>query len=252
MDSTLVEMLEIFGLEKLEAQVYLSTLKARNGSAYEISKNLKTRTSVYSALQKLKDKGLIHESIQKNKKIYHAKDILSFVEEKRSETEIISKNIITLSAHLLSLKSTGIKIFKGEGELKEALRYGIHKGNEKETKNIYCLYPSSSKITISPKDTIYYNFNITLSKYGYRKLILSDKGVRSEYRNLDEGLGFTRYMLDHELLRDISKLAIGVEVTEDSGLIKILFYKENLVLILENKELADFLVKYFLLIVKEK
>lgn len=243
MDSTLLEMLELFGLDTLEAQVYLSTLKARKGTAYEISKELKTRTSVYTVLEKLKQKGLVHESTKMNKKIYEAKDIMSFVEEKRSETEIVAKNIITLSSHLMSVRSTGIKIFKGEDQLKEGLRYGIHKGNDEE-KKIFCIYPSSSKITISPKDTLYYNFNVTLSKYNYKKIIISDVGVRSEYRNLDQELGFVRHMYDLPILKDISKMAIGVEIIEDGGIIKILFYKENMVLVVENKELSDFLISY--------
>ncbi len=246
MDKTLIEMLQKFGLEELEAKVYLSALQSKSGSAYEISKNLKTRTSVYSALAKLKQKGFISLTINKNKKIYRAKDILSLVEEKRNETEIISKNILTLSTHLLTLKHTGIKIFKGEDDLLEGLRYGINKGTPEDPKKIYCIYPSSSKITISPKDTMYYNFNVTLSKYNCKKIIISDTKVRSEYIHLDESLGFERHMIDRPILSDLSKLAIGIEIIEDSGVLKIIFYKENLILILENKELTDFGMRYIL------
>ena len=126
----------------------------------------------------------------------------------------------------------------------EGLRYGVHKSEDTTIKDIYCVYPSSSKITISPKDTIYYNFNSNLLKYHHRKIIISDTNVRKEYLHLDESLGFTRHMIDHSLLYDLSKLAIGLEVIEDNGVVKIIFYKENLILVLENKELSLFITQY--------
>ncbi len=244
MDRTLIEMIEKLGLSKLEAEVYISALLSEKGTAYDISRGLKTRTSVYTTLDKLRKKGLITLSTQKNKKLYKAKDILSLIQEKQDESDIIYRNILTLSTHLFSLKHTGIKIFKGENDLKEALRYGISKRKGEEESVIYCLYPSSSRVTISPKDTVYYNFNSTLREYGYTKIILSDTKVRKEYEFLDKELGFTRIKKDAQILFDLSKLSIGIEVIESSGVIKIFFYKETLILAIENKELSAFLVTY--------
>lgn len=244
MDKTLVEMLEKLGLSKLEAEVYLSTLLSEKGTAYDISKGLKTRTSVYTTLDKLKKKGLVTLSAQKNKKLYKAKDILSLVSEKQDENDIIYKNILTLSTHLFSIKHTGIKIFKGDNDLKEALRFGISKRKGEEKSIVYCIYPSSSRVTISPKDTIYYNFNSSLRDYGYTKVILSDTKVRKEYEFLDKELGFMRIKKEAQILFDLSKLSIGIEVIESSGVIKIYFYKETLILAIENKELATFLITY--------
>lgn len=249
MDTTLIEMLEKFGLSELEAKVYLSTLLSKKGSAYDISKNLKTRTTVYTVLEKLKQKGLISLTTSKNKKIYRAKDITTFIEEKRNETDIISRNILTLSARLLTLKHTGIKIFKGEDELLVGLKYGIVRGEPLCKSMLYCIYPSSSKITISPKDTLYYNFNIELTKYHCQKIILSDTHVRSEYKKLDENLGFIRHTRDHQMLKDLSKLAIGLEVLEVSSIIKIFFYKENVILVIENKELSQFIITYLKMLI---
>lgn len=244
MDKTLIEMIEKLGLSKLEAEVYLSTLVSQKGTAYDISRGLKTRTSVYTTLDKLRKKGLVTLSTQKNKKLYKAKDILSLINEKQDESDIIYKNILTLSTHLFSIKNTGIKIFKGEGDLKEALRYGIPKVKEDKKSIIYCVYPSSSRVTISPKDTIYYNFNSSLRDYGYTKVILSDTKVRKEYEFLDKELDFVRIKKDLPILFDISKLSIGVEIVEGTGVIKIFFYKETLILVIENKELAAFLISY--------
>lgn len=244
MDKTLVEMLEKLGLSKLEAEVYLSALMSQKGTAYDISKTLKTRTSVYTTLEKLRKKGLVTLSTQKNKKLYKAKDILSLVSEKQDENDIIYKNILTLSTHLFSIKHTGIKIFKGENDLKEGLRHGIIKRKEKGENIIYCIYPSSSRVTISPKDTIYYNFNSALRDYGYTKVILSDTQVRKEYEFLDKELGFVRVKKDSPILFDLSKLSLGIEIIETSGVIKLFFYKETLIVTIENKELASFLVRY--------
>lgn len=248
MDKTLIEMIEKLGLSKLEAEVYISTLTSQKGTAYDISRGLKTRTSVYTTLDKLRKKGLITLSNQKNKKLYKAKDILSLIGEKQDENDIIYKNILTLSTHLFSIKHTGIKIFKGEGDLKEALRYGIPKRKEEKKSIIYCVYPSSSRVTISPKDTIYYNFNSSLRDYGYTKVILSDTKVRKEYEFLDKELDFMRIKKDLPALFDLSKLSIGIEIIEDSGIIKIFFYKETLILAIENKELSSFLIQYLKLI----
>ncbi len=244
MDRTLIEMIEKLGLSKLEAEVYISALLSEKGTAYDISRGLKTRTSVYTTLDKLRKKGLVTLSTQKNKKLYKAKDILSLIQEKQDESDIIYRNILTLSTHLFSLKHTGIKIFKGENDLKEALRYGISKRKGEGESVIYCLYPSSSKVTISPKDTVYYNFNSTLREYRYTKIILSDTKVRKEYEFLDKELGFTRIKKDVQILFDLSKLSIGIEVIESSGVIKIFFYKETLILAIENKELSTFLITY--------
>lgn len=251
MDKTLIEMLEKLGLSKLEAEVYLSTLLSEKGTAYDISKGLKTRTSVYTTLDKLKKKGLVTLSAQKNKKLYKAKDILSLVNEKQDENDIIYKNILTLSTHLFSIKHTGIKIFKGENDLKEALRFGIQKRKDENKSSIYCIYPSSSRVTISPKDTIYYNFNSSLRDYGYTKIILSDTKVRKEYEFLDKELGFVRVKKEAQILFDLSKLSIGIEVIESSGVIKIYFYKETLILVIENKDLALFLVHYIKIYILE-
>lgn len=244
MDKTLVEMIEKLGLSKLEAEVYLSALLSQKGTAYDISRGLKTRTSVYTTLEKLRKKGLVTLSAQKNKKLYKAKDILSLVSEKQDENDIIYRNILTLSTHLFSLKHTGIKIFKGEGDLKEALRYGVPRRKDDRKSVIYCIYPSSSRVTISPKDTIYYNFNSSLRDYGYTKVILSDTQVRKEYEFLDKELNFVRIKKDLPILFDLSKLSIGIEIIEDSGVIKVFFYKETLVLVIDNKDLSSFLVHY--------
>lgn len=244
MDKILIEMLEKLNLTKIEAEVYLSALQSKSGSAYDISRNLKTRSSVYGTLLKLKRRGLITESVRKDKKVFLAKDIQALIEEKRSENDIIYKNILSLAPHLLYSKHTGIKIFKGEGELVHGLKYGITGAKIDEEKLLYCIYPSSSKMTISPKDTLYYNFNIELHKKKYKKIIFSDTKVRSEYTKLDNELGNTRHSFSHSLLTDLSKLAIGVEILEQEGMIKVIFYKENLILIIENKELADFCILY--------
>ena len=113
-----------------------------------------------------------------------------------------------------------------------------------ELQHIYCIYPSSSKITISPKDTLYYNFNLELAKKKYKKIILSDTQVRSEYAHLDTSLGFKRYTSTHPIFEDISKLALGIELFEEEGILKVIFYKETMILSIENKELVRCGIRY--------
>jgi hypothetical protein len=164
----------------------------------------------------------------------NAKKIEDLVENKKEELESVYKNILTLSKKYIDNTGTEIKIFKGEKQIKEAIRYGLAESTKKE---ILCIYPSSSKITISPTDTIYYNENIYLSKKGFKKIILSDKKVRDEYKTLDKDLGFERYTSEDEIFKKVSESAIGFEKIGDK-LIKIYFYKDSTILILENKNLA--------------
>lgn len=239
----LLKMLQKTNLTPIEAEVYLSALQSKKGTAYDISRSLKTRSSVYGTLEKLKRRGLITEQVHKEKRVYVAKDIRAFIEEKKEENEIIYRNILSFAPSFLANKHTTIKIFKGEKELLYGLRYGLNP--KTDVQNIYCIYPSSSKMTISPKDTLYYNFNLELAKKHYKKIILSDTQVRSEYAHLDASLGFERHISKHPLFSDISKLAIGLELFEQEGILKVIFYKETMILSIENRELVSFATSYF-------
>ena len=126
----LLEMLEKVHLTPIEAEVYIAALKSNKGTAYDISRTLKTRSSVYGTLEKLKRKGLVTEQSHKNKRVYVAKDIRSFIEEKKEENEIIYRNILSFAPSLLTHKHTAIKIFKGEQELLHGLRYGLNPHTE--------------------------------------------------------------------------------------------------------------------------
>jgi hypothetical protein len=84
-----------------------------------------------------------------------------------------------------------------------------------------------------------------LNKKGITKVIISDNSVRPEYKDLDDKLGYSRHTPENLLhtLEDLSKKAIGIEVFE-TGIVKLYFYKENYITIIENLGLAQFAINF--------
>lgn len=242
MKSDLVKMLEKLGLNALESEVYLAILKNAPVTAYKIGSTLKTRTAVYPTLEKLRKKKLIYVNVEKNKTYYSAKEIKTFLNEKAEEMQAVESNILLLAKSYMNSKSTSTKIFQGRENIVDAIRYGTR---NYDNKIVYCIYPSSSRVTINPKETIYYNENVYLNKKGITKIIISDTSVRPEYKDLDEKFNYTRYSPKHIMstLEDLSKKAIGIEVFE-TGIVKIYFYKESYIIIIENNGLAQFAINF--------
>ncbi|MCX6804288.1 MAG: hypothetical protein NTY48_07035 [Candidatus Diapherotrites archaeon] len=85
MDLKLV--LEEFGLNSKEAELYLVLLKSNHSTAAELSKKTSIlRQSVYDILDKMLSRGIISESISDNTKVFHAADpkvLLQMLENKR-------------------------------------------------------------------------------------------------------------------------------------------------------------------------
>lgn len=111
----LVTSLKGFGLNENEAQVYLSSLALGPSSVQEIAKNAQLkRTTVYSLIESLKEKGLMTTQIQGLKKLIAAEnpDRLGAIIEQRKErlkTMLPELNAI----HNLKAGESFIKYYEG-------------------------------------------------------------------------------------------------------------------------------------------
>ncbi|MCR4336039.1 MAG: hypothetical protein NUV57_05915 [archaeon] len=115
-------ILEKIGFTKGEIKVYLSLIELGNTTSGPIIlKSGAARSKVYEILEKLKKKGLVTESIQKDTKYFQAaspKRILDYIQSKENELKKDKNNFIKLLPKLvLKQKHTGttqeVKIYDG-------------------------------------------------------------------------------------------------------------------------------------------
>jgi sugar-specific transcriptional regulator TrmB len=112
--------LENLGLDDKEAQVYLGLLEVGEANIAEISKKSGVkRTTVYNAIENLKEKGLVSSTARRQNTIYIAEDPRK-LEQGLSEKMLFLKNILP---ELLSIsnfidKKPKIKFFEGFEGLK--------------------------------------------------------------------------------------------------------------------------------------
>jgi sugar-specific transcriptional regulator TrmB len=113
--------LENLGLDNKEVQVYLSLLEIGEASIAKISKKSGVkRTTVYNAIEALKEKGLVSSTVKRQSTLYIAEDPRK-LEQELSEKMLSLKNILP---ELLSIsnfidKKPKIKFFEGFGGLKD-------------------------------------------------------------------------------------------------------------------------------------
>jgi HTH-type transcriptional regulator, sugar sensing transcriptional regulator len=116
--------LENLGLDEKEVQVYLSLLEIGEANIAKIcNKSGVKRTTVYSAIEALKEKGLVSSTTRKQSILYIAEDPRK-LEQKLNEKMISLKNILP---ELLSIsnfidKKPKIRYFEGIEGIKEAYR----------------------------------------------------------------------------------------------------------------------------------
>jgi sugar-specific transcriptional regulator TrmB len=100
------KILEYIGLTKNEAEIYLSLLNLGPSVVGEIVKTTGMhRTSVYGALSRLKEKGLVSSIISANKTCFEATDpnrLMTIVDEKK-------KALSSIIPKLKSIKKTAMK-----------------------------------------------------------------------------------------------------------------------------------------------
>ncbi|MHA1703915.1 MAG: TrmB family transcriptional regulator [Promethearchaeota archaeon] len=87
MDKTrIIAALEAIGLHKNEILIYIDLIKIGSSSAHDIATRTKIhRPNVYDTLEKLTKKGIVTQSIEKNKKIFYPvspKSLINYLKQK--------------------------------------------------------------------------------------------------------------------------------------------------------------------------
>lgn len=116
-----LEELKIAGLSENEAKVYLAALELGETSVYRLAKKSGVkRTTTYLAVENLKEKGLMSESIRDNATVCYAenpKKLTERLEEKKNALEKIMPELLAFT-NLID-KKPKIRYFEGKEAYKE-------------------------------------------------------------------------------------------------------------------------------------
>lgn len=116
--------LQELGLSEGESEIYLALLKLGNANIMQLAKQTgRHRTHIYDTIEKLKEKGLISESITDNKKVFIASDpqnILDYLKEKEEKAKLIVEEL--KKNQNLPKEEIIVETFKGKSGLMSAFR----------------------------------------------------------------------------------------------------------------------------------
>lgn len=119
----ILRQLQLLGLNKNEAEIYLALLKIGPASVVNLAAATAiTRTSLYYQLTGLKQKGLAYESRQNKKRFFHARqpDFLKKISRHKlvaaQQTETITASLIPSLKKMVSLPSSRTRVTFYEGK----------------------------------------------------------------------------------------------------------------------------------------
>jgi sugar-specific transcriptional regulator TrmB len=118
------EILEEIGISKAESIIFITTLRKKNVTVRELSKETGIhRTNIYDVLEKLKEKGLISYFKEGNTTYYNASDpekLFDFINEKRNFLEKIMPKLIEFSND--KSNDVIVEVYKGKEGMKTAFK----------------------------------------------------------------------------------------------------------------------------------
>jgi sugar-specific transcriptional regulator TrmB len=227
-----MEILEKLGFEDKEERIYLSLLKRGKSTASEISEDSGVeRTLCYSILQKLIDKAVVSYVVENNVKYFFAappQKLLEDLEEKRQEL----KDSLPKLEELMKTKSekASAKIYRGKEGIKTILKDII-----KEKEN-YLVFGEEGRFQkLLPIESEQFMRKIENAKIKEKVLVRKGekivKSKNSQFRYVPE-----------DYLSPTSTVVYGDKVA-------ILIWSEPLLVVLvENKDVADSYRSYFSLL----
>jgi len=116
--------LQPFGLSEGESEIYVALLTFGSQNAMQLAKRTgRHRTHIYDTLEKLKEKGLVSESIIDNKRAFVPADpqnLLDHLKEKQEKAEAIVPQLRELAK--ISATTVKVETYKGKSGLITVLR----------------------------------------------------------------------------------------------------------------------------------
>jgi sugar-specific transcriptional regulator TrmB len=231
----LVDSLISLGLTEKQARLYITLYELGEATAYEIAKKsgLK-RPTVYVIMEELRKRGLALIIPHPKKQVFIAKDPHEFIGECQSKVSRDAKDIFTMLPKLSRPDSKTI-VFKGEGALAQGLSFGLHSIKDKK---LYAFYAGiGKKTTVTNEYTEHFE---ELYKLGFKvKSIVPSNSLDEKFREEDVTHGFETKRISSDLFSP----SVSVEIC--GSIVKSIFHKKKEVVVIEDKELADFYIQLF-------
>ena len=231
----LIRSLIALGLTEKEAKIYLTLYKLKEATSYQIAKESGIkRPTVYVIMEQLRKRGLALVIPHAKKQLYIAKSPHEFIQEFQAK---VNKEGYDLLASLpkLSKPTDEILVFKGKGALVQGLSYGLNSIKEKEIIAFYAAVKKDAKVSDK-----YLEHYTDIHKAGFTlRGISPSTSDDSSFREEDKKYGYHVKRIPHEIFSP----AVSTEVC--GSLVKTIFHKNNQVLVVDDKGLADFYRQVF-------
>lgn len=124
------EVLEELGLSKNDSKVYINLLKKGINSITALAKGCGIhRANVYGAIERLKTKGLVSETVKNNKKVFLAADpssLMNLLREKEMKLQSVMPQFIL--DHQLSQKENLVEVYQGINALRNIYKKYLETG----------------------------------------------------------------------------------------------------------------------------
>ncbi len=237
-----INALIALGLSDKEAKIYVTLYKLGKATAYQVAKEAGIkRPTVYVLMEELRKKGLALIVPHEKNQVFIAKNPREFMYEYQIEQNKNIQDVLTSLPLMVRNKTeTEIINFKGEGTLVHGLLYGLHKCKEKQIYAFYASVPKNAKV-----HPAYLEHKREIHRLGFKlKCIIP---VDSDDRLFREG--------DTEFGFDIKKIKstvfsphVSIEVCDT--LVKYIFHSKREIVVMEDKNLADFYKQIFMIVWK--
>ncbi len=229
--------LEKIGLNKNEAKVYLAALELGETTVARLSQKSKVkRSTVYLAIETLKEQGLITSIKVKNKTFFIAEDPRMIEDKLEEKKEVISKIMPELLAFSnLIDKKPKIKYLEGKEPIKDIFKD-------------YLKYPNKELLSWFPNESYWvgdsFFTDYFIPQRLKKKIWIKSLAPKTEYNKKfakedAKQLRQTRFIND-------DKYNINVQITlYGENMISIISFKEEIGLIIESKNIFEALQSIF-------
>jgi len=231
-----LEVLERLGLDKKEAKIYLSLLNLKEAGVSKISENTGVeRTLCYSIINKMIDKGLVSYIIENNTKHFmptNPENLMKSLEEKKKDLEEIMPDLISLVKG--RKKHVKAEIYRGKEGVKFILKDIIKQGKD------YLVFGEEGQFQkMLPIESE--QFMIKIEEAGIKEKVLVKEGkkvIKSKntvFRYIPK-----KYFSPSTTIIYANKIAM------------IVWTEPSVIILIENKEIADSYRSYFYLLWRMK
>ena len=228
-------------LTEKEIATYLMLLENGASTVQDISRaSGVNRVSVYSALDELKQKGLVAESRKGKKKLFVAEDpenlerlIAERQEETKMEAQLLQNTILPMlrAINISQENKPQIKFFEGKEGIEQVFEEYILKHKDV----INCgSYETAAKV-VSEKEELAYFQEIKARKIFYR-MILEDTPLNHKFALAAKGIAHTKFLLP--------ETKISADIVISGAVTALISYDRKTATVIEDTSIAQGIKMY--------